>query len=230
MMPWPVRRADGTALIKMCGMRREEDVDAAINSGADLLGLVFAPSRRQVSGVEGRRLVEAAAGRVPVVGVFVDRSAEEINKIVASTGISIAQLSGSEASEEMRTLTVPYIKTVHVKDGSTVADLLHIINSHRGAAAFCVDTWSPLGGGSGRVSDWTVVRAIVDAVKAPVIVAGGLTAQNAASALIATGAAGVDVSSGVEVGGWKDRLAMQSFVEKARALHLHVTPIDASVS
>src|SRR5689334_871312 len=133
MTSWLAPRADSTALIKICGMRREADVEAAIAFGADLVGVVFAPSRRQVSSVEARRLVDVAAGRAPVVGVFVDSTADEINMTVEATGIAIAQLSGHERSEDMRALTVPYIKTVHVKDNSTIADAMHITSSYRDA-------------------------------------------------------------------------------------------------
>jgi phosphoribosylanthranilate isomerase len=220
---WPAPRADGTALVKICGMRREVDVDEAIRCGADLLGVVFAPSRRQVTIEVGRRLVAAASGRVPLIGVFVNASVDEMNAVIEKTGIAAVQLSGTEPAERLEGITVPIVKTAHIREDSTLTDILHITNCYRSASAFCVDTWSPLGGGSGKTSDWTIARELVARSDKPVLLAGGLTAANVAGALACTAAPGVDVSSGVETDGWKDPDLMKAFVAAVRSAQRTIT-------
>jgi phosphoribosylanthranilate isomerase len=210
-------RADGGPLVKICGLRREQDVDAALNAGADLLGIVFAPSRRQVTVDTASVLVRTAHGAAPVVGVFVNTPIHDINAVVAETGISFAQLSGDENPADLAALTVPYIKALHTREGVTSLELLHIMNLYRAPSAILLDAWSPLGGGSGRTADWAVARELVCGSAAPVMLAGGLNPLNVAEALLLTHPVGVDVSSGVEQDGWKDASLIRSFVDAVRS-------------
>jgi phosphoribosylanthranilate isomerase len=88
---------------------------------------------------------------------------------------------------------------------------------HRTASAVLVDSWSAQGGGSGRTADWKVASRLVDACEQPVLLAGGLHPGNVAEALLHTGAAGVDVSSGVEQDGTKDATLIRAFIDAVRA-------------
>jgi phosphoribosylanthranilate isomerase len=210
-------RADATALVKICGLRREQDIMAAIEAGADLLGLVFAPSRRQITVDTAKALVQCAAGMVPVVGVFVNETVEAMNRVIDETGIAFVQLSGEEPPDALSGLAAPWIKTVHTRAGANESDLLHIMNSYRDSTAILIDAWSPAGGGGGITADWAIARRLKDLASVPLMVAGGLTPSNVGEALRLTEAIGVDVSSGVEQDGSKDPALIRTFVRAVRA-------------
>jgi len=117
-------RDDGTPLVKICGLQHPQDVEAAVLAGADLVGIVFAPSKRQVTPAVAKLLVEAAAGAVPVAGVFVDASVEDICAIVRDTGISCVQLSGSAGvSPALRTFSDRNTNANHGTRGALARDL-----------------------------------------------------------------------------------------------------------
>jgi phosphoribosylanthranilate isomerase len=178
---------------------------------------VFAHSRRQVTVEAAKILVRRAAGMAPVVGVFVNASVEEMNRVIEETGITFVQLSGEEPPDALCGLAAPWIKTVHTREGANESDLLHIMNLYREPAAILIDAWSPAGGGSGAVADWALTRRLKDLASVPLMVAGGLTPSNVGEALRLTEAIGVDVSSGVEQDGSKDPALIRTFVRAVRA-------------
>jgi phosphoribosylanthranilate isomerase len=210
-------RSDGTPIVKICGLQRTEDVDSAIEAGADLIGVVFAPSRRKVTHETARALVAAAGGRVPVAGVFVDATAGEISRIAVETGIDIAQLSGSEDPAAYSTIGLPLIKVVHTGRLSSEDPTVEAEAWFGIAEAIIVDSWSVQGGGSGRVADWEVARALIVSADCPVILAGGLTPDIVADAVQHTRPFGVDVSSGVERDGHKDAELIRAFIQAVRS-------------
>ncbi|HEY8284353.1 MAG TPA: phosphoribosylanthranilate isomerase [Chloroflexota bacterium] len=212
----PLLRADNLPLIKMCGLRRPGDVVAARESGADLIGMVFAPSRRRVSPTEAAAILAESGEHPPVVGVFVNLTAAEIEETARIAGLALAQLSGEEPPALAGSLSLPYIKTLHLKPDSTVEAVLRGMDRYPHAAAFLLDTWSSHGGGSGVAADWTLAAAIIKEAPGPVILAGGLNPENVGEAIAVTGAAGVDVSSGIERDGWKDPARMAAFAGQAR--------------
>jgi len=201
-------------LVKICGLRRVEDLEAVRAAGADLAGLVFAPSRRQIEPDAAKALLRAVPGHPPAVGVFVNAEVELMDGVAEEVGLEYVQLGGEESPPEG--LKTPYIKTVHLRPGADAQSLLHIMNWHRDAVAFLLDTWSPQGGGSGIVGDWAIVEEVVRQSAKVVWLAGGLHSQNVQAGLRETGAAGVDVSSGVERDGWKDPSLIQEFVASAK--------------
>lgn len=203
-------------LVKICGLRRPEDLEAARAADADLIGLVFAPSRRRLTPDEAAALLRTAPGHPPAVGVFVDTAAAEIDRLVETVGLAYVQLGGATTAAEAGALRVPYLKVIHVHIERRIDDFVHMLHEYREAAAFVLDSPSPLGGGSGVVADWSLAAAIVAASDRPVLLAGGLRPDNVAAGLAATGAAGVDVSSGVERDGWKDARLIRDFVRAAR--------------
>lgn len=210
-------RADGVPLVKICGLRRDQDIAAAHAAGADLIGLVFAPSKRKVSADEARALL-ASAPHPPAVGLFVDALPEEVAAVARAVGLRFAQLCGRESPEQAEAAGVPFFKTVHLGPGSTAATILATMARYRGATGFVLDSPSPQGGGSGVVADWSLAAAVVRGADRPVLLAGGLTPGNVAAGLRATGAPGADVSSGVEREGWKDPALIEAFVRAARGV------------
>jgi phosphoribosylanthranilate isomerase len=216
-MALPLARPDGKTVVKICGMRRVPDLQAAKRAGADLIGLIFARSRRQVTPAVALDLLIAVPGHPPAVGVFVDEAAAAINEVASKLRLAAVQLSGQEPPEEAALLTLPYIKAIHLTPSMTGQMALQIMDAYPGAAAFLLDSPSDQGGGSGTVADWDLAAEIIAAARKLVLLAGGLDPENVGEALRRTGAKGVDVSSGVEAGGWKDATLIRQFVEAARA-------------
>jgi phosphoribosylanthranilate isomerase len=209
-------RADGLPLIKMCGLRRSPDIVAATEAGADLIGMVFAPSRRRMSVEEARAALDEGGAHPPLVGVFVNEAADTMRETVRRVGISIIQLSGDEDPNEIWALDTPYIRVIHLRDGGTADEALRRMERWTGASAFLLDSWSPLGGGSGRAPDWAMAADIIRRAPGPVLLAGGLHADNVWQAMSRTAPKGVDVSSGIERAGWKDSARMKAFAAAAR--------------
>ncbi|HWE63772.1 MAG TPA: phosphoribosylanthranilate isomerase, partial [Chloroflexota bacterium] len=214
-------------VVKICGMRRVEDILAVRDAGADFIGVVFAPSPRQVSLEVARTLLIAVPRRPPAIGVFVNAPVNEINKIAALTQLAYVQLAGEESAEDAAQLDVPYVKVVHLSPGDGIDRALSIMSAHHHATAFVLDRASPQGGGSGQPVDWTLAAEIVRHAERPVLIAGGLVPETVAQALATTGAQGADVSSGVERNGWKDAGLIRQFVQAARAPHM-VRELDAA--
>jgi phosphoribosylanthranilate isomerase len=204
--------------VKICGLRRAEDLEAARDAGADLVGLVFAPSRRRLDPEAARNLLRAVPEHPPVVGVFVNATSADINDIATFVGLSMAQLSGQESPEEASLLQVPCLKTIHLRDGASVTESLHIMSSYPSHIPILLEAWSPLGGGSGIAADWDVAQQVISGADRLVLLAGGLHPGNVRSALERTSAKGVDVSSGVEIDGWKDADLIHNFVRAARTV------------
>lgn len=219
-------RMDGAPVVKICGLRRPADLVAAHEAGADLIGLVFAPSRRRLGVDEARALLQSVPDRPPAVGIYVNASADEMNTVADAVGLAFVQLCGEETAGEAARLRVPYMKVIHLRPDTTAAQALHIMSGYRDAAAFLLDSPSLQGGGSGAVADWVLAAEIVARADRPVLLAGGLSPSNVAAGLATTGAHGVDVSSGVERDGWKDPDLIRQFVRAARA-RLVPGPADA---
>jgi len=195
----------------------------ASRSGADFLGLVFAPSRRQVSPDRALRLVEAVrgAGAHPaVVGVFVNAAAEEVNRTAEYCHLDWVQLSGDEDWDYCRQISWPIIKVIPVTPESTVEAILAQLERGQqfrsdGGLVCLLDSRAGGGyGGSGQTFDWHLAREVCR--RFPVMVAGGLTPANVGRLISEVRPWGVDVSSGVEVAGRKDAAKIRAFIEVVR--------------
>lgn len=224
------QRARGVA-VKVCGLTRPSDAALAAELGAAAVGVVFAPSPRQVGPARAREVLEAAPPGVLRVGVFVDPEPAFVTEAVEVCGLQWVQLSGREpptvALDLMEALggAVPgspgLMKAVHVRgpeDLRAAADYP--------ADAFLLDS-PPLGGrmgGTGRSFDWTLAGALPwDRRK--VVLAGGLTARNLAQAVAVVRPGMVDVSSGVESApGIKDAARLREFLEEAARIELEEGP------
>jgi indole-3-glycerol phosphate synthase/phosphoribosylanthranilate isomerase/anthranilate synthase/indole-3-glycerol phosphate synthase/phosphoribosylanthranilate isomerase len=205
-----------TPFVKLCGLTRPEHGSLAARVGTDAIGLILAPSRRQVSPSQARKIIQAA-GETLAVGVFVNESPSTIAAISASIGLGAIQLSGDESADrcfETSALTgLPVIKALRPANESKPETL----DAYSLAgAALLLDTPSSDGsyGGTGQTGDWSLRRPMAE--RWPIIVSGGLTPENVAAALAAVEPAGVDVSSGTETNGTKDAQKMQAFVGAAR--------------
>jgi phosphoribosylanthranilate isomerase len=209
--------------IKICGLTQIEPALVAGQAGADFLGLVLARSHRQVTPEKGRVLVQAVRGlatRPAVVGVFVNRLAEEINRIADYCQLDWVQLSGHESWAYCQEIKKPVIKVIHISPGTTVKEVLASIEAgHRMLAKkeFVCLLDAEVGGaygGTGQAFHWELARAV--STRFPVMVAGGLNPTNVGQLLMAVKPWGVDVSSGVETDGQKDPAKIRAFIEAVR--------------
>ncbi|MFH0847684.1 MAG: phosphoribosylanthranilate isomerase [Chloroflexota bacterium] len=209
--------------VKICGVREVTHALSAAEAGADFVGFILAPGRRQVSPEMAKEIVAALKGleHPPLtVGVFVNAKAEEVNRIVRFAGLDMVQLSGDESWEYSLAIDRPITKVVHVPDYKSSRELMSHLELGRrtlGERPFIplLDSGgSGAYGGTGEVFDWEVVGDIPEEFTA--VVAGGLTPENVGELVRRTKPWGVDVSSGVETEGRKDSLKIRAFLEAVR--------------
>jgi phosphoribosylanthranilate isomerase len=210
-------------MVKICGISRIEDAQAVAVAGADFLGLVFAPSPRQVLPETAREIVGALDDMQPrprIVGVFVNTLASEINHLADFCRLDMVQLSGDESWEYCRDIDKPIIKVLHVFGQEGVELVLEEISQGEnvlGKDGFtCLLDTEMKGsyGGTGKKFDWHLAGEV--GRQRPVIIAGGLNAENVGEAIKLTNPLGVDVSSGVETEGSKDITRIEAFVRAVR--------------
>jgi phosphoribosylanthranilate isomerase len=195
--------------VKICGLRRKEEALWAAQAGVDAVGVVFANSPRRVDVVTARDILAVLPPFVSRVGVFVKERQDVVRDIAANCGLTVLQMHGEEDAEYCQRFTLPVIRAIRVRERRD----LDLMNSFP-AAAFLLDTYQAGKlGGTGSSFDWSLAAV---SGRAPVLVAGGLTAQNVVSAIKLTRPYGVDVSSGVERDGIKDEQLMRAFVGAAK--------------
>ena len=199
---------------KICGLTRLQDVQCAVQAGADAMGFVFyAPSPRAVTAEQAATLVPAIPAFVQAVGLFVDASAQEIANVLKVVPLDLLQLHGDETPAQCCEIAVHtgrrWIKALAVKPD---VDIRAQITAYAaaGASAILLDAWHPqLKGGTGQSFDWSVWPH----ADIPLILAGGLTPENVVQAIQQTQPYAVDVSGGVEAGkGIKDHLLIEQFM------------------
>ena len=199
--------------IKICGLTRAEDMQVAIEAGADALGLVFyPPSPRFVDPEQAVRLAGMAPPFVSVVGLFVNAEARQVSELLAAVPIHLLQFHGDEDEAYCRQFGRPYIKAARMRPG---LDLLQYAASFPSAQAILVDAFVEGYGGSGKSFDWNLIP---NSMSKPLVLSGGLDADNVGEAIRRVRPAAVDVSSGVEAAkGIKDADKIRSFIAAARA-------------
>ena len=209
--------------VKICGTTSLEDAQLAVDAGADAIGFVFGPSRRQVTADAVAAITRALPERVEKVGVFVGETAAQIDAVVRTAGLTGVQLQGDEPTEfadALRPLGLRLlIRTVWASaDVETLA--ARVEAGLPGADAILLDSGSAaIRGGTGTRFDWTEAAAQLSQVGGGVrvIVAGGLNPSNVSTAVAALRPWGVDVASGVErEPGRKDPEKVRAFVAAAR--------------
>ncbi len=219
-------------LVKICGVSEPRHARAAASYGADLIGVVFAPSRRQVTMGQGRRIAEALgergvppaapsvaaveerlrAARPLIVGVFADQDADTINAIADECALDLVQLSGSEPWEACGLLNRPVLKCLKVREGQPAPDILALI--HGGALPLLDPYVEGSYGGAGVTLDWDVAARVAE--EQSLMLAGGLRPDNVARAVDTVRPWAVDVSSGVETECVKDVSKIRAFIKAAK--------------
>jgi phosphoribosylanthranilate isomerase len=205
----------GIVQIKICGMRRQEEVDAAVEAGVDLLGFNFWPgTSRYIPPEEAVPLIRSVPSHVWTVAVFVDEAPERVLEIAAMTGVSVLQFHGGESPEYFERIgSIRKIKAFKVTDDFSSSKL----SPFSSAYAFLLDGFlaGGLPGGTGTVFDWSHAQRAGGFGK--VIVAGGLNVKNVTAAIRQAQPWGVDVCSGVEVKpGQKDTRLIRDFIRIVR--------------
>ena len=198
--------------VKICGITRLEDAETAVGLGADAIGFILWPkSPRVISLDDAARIANALPPFVTRVGVFVNPSLNEAREAVDRVGLDAVQLHGDETPAAFRALPVRYLKVATLESDDDV----------RAVAAWPAEVMPLVDaadrerrGGTGRVADWA--RAAKVSFVRPIVLSGGLTADNVAEAIGATRPWAVDVSSGVETSpGVKSAERMRNFAAVA---------------
>ncbi len=208
--------------IKICGLKSEEALAAALGHGASHVGFIFFPkSPRNIAPAEAGRLRNAATGRAKAVAVTVDADDATLDAIVAAMSPDMLQLHGSETPERVLAVKarygLPVMKALSIRDAADLAT----IEPYQGIAdRFLFDAKPPRGaelpGGNGVPFDWRVLAALDPGID--YMLSGGLNAGNIGEALRLVSPAGIDISSGVESApGVKDAVLIEAFFRAARA-------------
>jgi phosphoribosylanthranilate isomerase len=202
-----------TTAVKICGINRLEDALAAARAGAQAIGLVFyAASPRCVTPAKAGEIIYALPSFLTTVGLFVNATAEEVRAVLAQAPVELLQFHGDETPEFCRQFGRPYIKAVRMGPG---VNLIQYVRAYHDAKALLLDAFAEgLQGGSGVTFDWSLIP---HDLALPVILSGGLTAENVAEAVRRVRPLAVDVSSGVESAkGIKDAAKIAAFMKGVR--------------
>jgi phosphoribosylanthranilate isomerase len=205
---------------KICGITRVQDALAAAQCGADAIGLVFYErSPRHVSIAQAKQLAESLTPFVSVVGLFVDAEAAFVREVLANVPLDLLQFHGDESPEYCARFERPYLKAIRIKSG---VDLLQCASDFRGAKGLLLDAHvEGIQGGTGTAFDWALIPG---QLPLPVILSGGLAAENVAVAIKQVRPYAVDVSSGVEESkGIKDAAKIAAFINEVKNIDLQLS-------
>lgn len=206
--------------IKFCGTTSLADALASVEAGADALGFIFAPSKRQVTPKLARQIISQLPAEIERIGIFMDEDLDTITRIAEETGLTGVQLHGGESTElvaQLKAEPVPehrlrVIKTV-IMNGDFHLQLEKFVTAAHLPDAILLDS----GAGSGKTFDWRGVRSFLTGTEMKFIVAGGLNPENVSAAMRMFHPYGVDVVSGVEtLPGKKDPEKLKAFVAAVR--------------
>jgi phosphoribosylanthranilate isomerase len=189
-----VKQKQSVVRVKICGITRQQDADAAVEAGVNALGFIFTrTSPRYVSEDTAREIIRSLPSSVIPVGVFVNERRKEIERMVESTGIRTLQMHGDESPDDVDGYVLPVWKGLRVGYGFDVSVL-----SRYSSSAFVLDAFSnDQYGGTGKTIDWNIA---VQAKKfGNIILSGGMTPENIKQAVETVAPYAVDINSGVEV-------------------------------
>jgi phosphoribosylanthranilate isomerase len=199
--------------IKICGITREQDLQAAVAAGVDALGFVFyGKSPRNVAPQQAAELLRVLPPFVTSVGLFVDPPAEMVRAVLAQVPLDVLQFHGDETPEFCRQFGRPYLKAIRVRPG---VDLVECAARYADAQGLLLDAYvEGVQGGTGESFDWALIPRDLSL---PVILSGGLHPGNVAEAVRAVRPYAVDVSSGVEASkGIKDAAKVAAFIKEVK--------------
>lgn len=202
--------------IKFCGITREQDMQNAVSLGVDAVGVVFADqSPRAVNVQQACTLINHCGPLVTRIGLFMDQDASTIKHIVRHVPLDMLQFHGSEEAQFCTSFGLPYLKSVAMGADTNNTSITRNINTGYATASAILFDSNELGqpGGSGKTFDWNKIPAL----DLPVIIAGGLRADNVTAVIKQLNPYAVDVSSGIESAkGIKDINKMRDFVKSVR--------------
>lgn len=198
--------------VKVCGITRPQDAQAAARAGADAIGLVFyPPSPRYLSGERAVEIRDALPPFVQTVALFVNPDAAQVAQVLQRVRPAMLQFHGEETPEFCAQFGAPFVKACRVRPG---VDALEYLRPFSGAAAWLFDSHVPEYGGVGEAFDWSLLPATKER---HVILSGGLSSANVAEAVRRVRPWGVDVSTGVESAkGIKDAARIAAFMAEVR--------------
>ncbi|MDD2761174.1 MAG: phosphoribosylanthranilate isomerase [Methylomonas sp.] len=197
--------------VKICGFTRVEDAMAAAELGVDAIGLVFyPPSPRNVSLMQAAEIVRALPAFVTVVGLFVDAESAWVERVLSEINVDCLQFHGDETADACRGYRKPYIKAIRIRQDT---DWSGVERMYHDAAGLLLDAYHPdMHGGTGCGFDWNLIP---EQRRLPLVLAGGLSSDNAVLAVQQVRPYALDVSSGVELDkGVKDKAKMAAFIRK----------------
>ncbi len=207
--------------IKICGLTREQDVDAAVNAGADAVGFVlYSASARYVSPERAAQLSSRLPAFVTPVLLFVNETATNIVAAKSVNQSSICQFHGDETPQNCQELGFPYLRAARIPlDGADAFDLVKFSQDFASAQAILVDAHVDGYGGGGKTFNWNAINWSHPQLNASsrLVLSGGLTPANVTDGIVQVRPWAVDVSSGVEISkGIKDPDKIQAFVAAVR--------------
>lgn len=203
--------------VKICGIRSVIDAKAAIAAGADALGFVFyKQSPRYITPQQARDITAVLPPFIGLVGLFVNSSADEVALATEQSGINLLQFHGTETEPFCSSFAMPYMKAVRVQ---TAEDVTSAAATYTAASGLLLDAFdATVFGGTGKTFDWRTIPALLPV---PIILAGGLDADNVATAIQQVQPYAVDVSSGVEQSkGVKDHAKIQRFMQQVETTYV----------
>jgi len=199
--------------IKICGINHLDDALKAVECGADAIGIIFVEkSPRYASLTEARVIAESMPPFVTVVGLFMDAPEEKVREALKVVPLNLLQFHGDESAEYCDQFNMPYIKVLRMRDNANVVAYAQEFSN---ASGILLDAYHKgMGGGTGQTFDWSVIPADLPL---PLILAGGLTPDNVASAVEQVRPYAVDVSSGVESEpSVKDHKKIEQFIKEVQ--------------
>ena len=189
--------------VKICGLSTKEAVKTAVSAGADYIGFVFAPSKRQVTVEQAIELAKFIPSHIQKVGVFVSPSRADLLEAIEKVGLDLVQVHGQVVDKLFENLPCGSIQAVQIGEGE------HVPNSQADYLLFDAPV-----AGSGQIFDWG--RLDTTELAQPFFIAGGLNEDNVEEAIQHFTPFAVDVSSGVETDGQKDHEKIRRFIERVK--------------
>jgi phosphoribosylanthranilate isomerase len=198
--------------IKICGITRLCDLESALASGVDALGFVFyPPSPRYIEAEAAAQLSRCVPPFVVRVGLFVNADVRFVKRVIAEVPLDLLQFHGEESAEYCAQFGLPYLKAARVRPG---LDLLEFARAYPTSQGLLLDAWVEGYGGAGKAFDWSLIP---ECLPLPVVLSGGLHADNVGEAVVNLRPWAVDVSSGVEQAkGIKDASKIDAFIAAVR--------------
>jgi phosphoribosylanthranilate isomerase len=196
--------------VKICGITRPQDAEFVAEMGADAIGLVFySASSRAVTVAQASQIVASLPPFVSVVALFVNAAVFEVEACLASLPVDILQFHGDESPDYCVQFGLPYMKAIRMREET---DLKSLAQQYHHASALLLDSYQAgVPGGTGQVFDWSMI----DTIDKPIVLAGGLTVDNVASAIKQVQPYAVDVSGGVERDkGIKEKTMIEAFMRE----------------